>query len=101
MLLLALLLFQSPQEVYYAWGWHGGYYLTEEVATHEAFDRLFELLDSLPHLKAVLEIEPYTLERMLHGEKFEVERIGRNQPQPVGWQKGGVGRMVKMDGAED
>jgi len=39
MLLLALLLFQiqSPQEVYYAWGWHGGYYLTNEFATREAF----------------------------------------------------------------
>jgi hypothetical protein len=100
MLLLALLLFQSPQEVYYAWGWHGGYYLTDEVATREAFDRLFDLLDELPHIKAVLEIEPYTLERMLHGEKFEVERIGRNQPQLVGWQKGGVGRWEFAVGAE-
>ncbi|MFA0733976.1 MAG: hypothetical protein OGMRLDGQ_000476 [Candidatus Fervidibacter sp.] len=100
MLLLALLLFQSPQEVYYAWGWHGGYYLTDEVATREAFDRLFDLLDALPHLKAVFEIEPYTLERMLHGEKFEVERIGRNQPQLVGWQKGGVGRWEFAIGAK-
>jgi hypothetical protein len=54
MLLLALLLFQSPQEAYYAWGWHGGYYLTNEVATRGAFVRLFKLLGSLPHLKAVL-----------------------------------------------
>ncbi|MFA0782669.1 glycoside hydrolase family 38 N-terminal domain-containing protein [Fervidibacter sacchari] len=100
MLLLALLLFQSPQEVYYAWGWHGGYYLTNEVATREAFDRLFNLLDALPHIKAVFEIEPYTLERMLHGEKFGVERMGRDQPQLVGWQKGGVGRWEFAIGAE-
>ena len=98
--LIALQILQ-PMHADYAWGWHGGYYLTDEVATREAFDRLFNLLDALPHIKAVFEIEPYTLERMLHGEKFEVERIGRNQPQLVGWQKGGVGRMVKMDGAED
>ena len=100
MLLLALLLFQSPQEIYYAWGWHGGYYLTNEFATREAFDRLFNLLDALPHLKAVFEIEPYTLERMLHGEKFGVERMGRDQPQLVGWQKGGVGRWEFAIGAE-
>jgi hypothetical protein len=100
MLLLALLLFQSPQEVYYAWGWHGGYYLTDEVAAREAFDRLFELLDALPHLKAILEIEPYTVERMLHGEKFEVERVGRSQHQLVRWQKGGVGKWEFAIGVE-
>ncbi len=100
MLILALLFLQNPQEVYYAWGWHGGYYLTDEVATREAFDRLFSLLDALPHLKAVFEIEPYTVERMLHGEKFGVERIGRDQPQLVGWQKGGVGKWEFALGAE-
>jgi len=97
--LIALQILQ-PMHADYAWGWHGGYYLTDEVATREAFDRLFDLLDELPHIKAVLEIEPYTLERMLHGEKFEVERIGRTQPQLVGWQKGGVGRWEFAVGAE-
>jgi len=44
----------------------------------------------LPHLKAALEIEPYTVEWMLHGERFEVERVGRAQPRLIGWQKGGI-----------
>lgn len=100
MFLLALALLQSPQQVYYAWGWHGGYYLTDEVATQQAFDKLFELLKALPHLIAVLEIEPYTVERMLRGEKFEVERHGRVEPKLVGWQIGGVGKWSSAVGKE-
>jgi len=99
-MLLALMLVQNPQQVYYAWGWHGGYFLTDEISTRQAFDKLFELLDALPHLKAVLEIEPYTLERMLHGEKFEVERQGRSEPKIVGWQFGGVGEWSFASGKE-
>ncbi|MFN3420991.1 MAG: hypothetical protein ACK40X_04610, partial [Armatimonadota bacterium] len=98
--LAALLLVQQPNWCYYAWGWHGGYYLTDEVETKQAFDKLFELLDALPHLKAVLEIEPYTIERMLHGEKFEVERLGRNKPKLVGWQIGGIGKWSSAIGKE-
>lgn len=100
MIMLALLLVQQPNEVDYAWGWHGGYYLTDEIGTKQAFDTLFELLDALPHLKAVLEIEPYTVERMLHGEKFEVERRGRDEPKLLGWQIGGVGKWASAFGKE-
>lgn len=100
MLALALLLVQQPNEVYYAWGWHGGYYLTDEIDTRRAFDKLFELLDNLPHLKAVLEIEPYTVERMLHGEKFETEKHGRSEPKLIGWQIGGAGKWSSAIGNE-
>ncbi|MCS7254820.1 MAG: hypothetical protein NZ781_12465, partial [Armatimonadetes bacterium] len=99
MILLALVL-QTQMHVHYAWGWHGGYYLTDEVDTGQAFDKLFDLLETLPHLKAVLEIEPYTVERMLHGEKFEVERRGRSEPKLIGWQIGGVGKWSSAIGKE-
>lgn len=99
MFLLALLM-QTQIQVDYAWGWHGGYYLTDEAATRQAFDRLFELLDALPYLKAVLEVEPYTVERMLHGEKFEVEKRGRTTPKLVGWQISGVGKWSFAIGSE-
>ncbi len=99
MLFLALLT-QVQIQVDYAWGWHGGYYLTDEAATRQAFDKLFELLTALPHLKAVLEIEPYTIERMLHGEKFGIERRGRSEPKLVGWQIGGIGNWSSAIGKE-
>ncbi len=82
----------APTQAYYAHGWHGGYYLTDERAYGRALERLFELLEAMPESKAVLELEPYTLERMQRGEQFDVERRGRSQVRLVGWQCGGSGR---------
>lgn len=73
-------------------GWHGGYYLTDEDGYARAVEALFRLLDARPAYKAALEIEPYTLERMLTGERFQVERRGRDRPTVGGWNRGGPGR---------
>ncbi|HIE09676.1 MAG TPA: hypothetical protein EYP65_07495 [Armatimonadetes bacterium] len=66
-------------------GWHGGYFLTDVLAYREALERLFSLLEGQPKYKAAMELEPYTLEAMLYGERFEVERRGREKPTIVGW----------------
>ncbi|HID05626.1 MAG TPA: hypothetical protein EYP10_00610, partial [Armatimonadetes bacterium] len=100
LLSLALLLSAVELNVYYAWGWHGGYYLTSEAGTREAFDKLFDVLEATPHAKAVLELEPYTLERMLFGEKFEIEWRGRRKERPIGWSHGGRGRWEFAYGAQ-
>jgi hypothetical protein len=92
MIVSAFLLTISTVTPYLSWGWHGGYYLTDEMGYFEALDRLFKLLEEVPEYKAFFELEPYALERMLHGERFEVERRGRNEPRSVGWGYGGPGK---------
>lgn len=72
-------------EVYMAHGWHGGYYITDTPAYAALLDELFSLLEARPEYKAVMELEPYTLEAMLHGERFEVEKRGREVPVILGW----------------
>ncbi len=94
---LLFLIFLGPllvegEEVFLSWAWHGGYYLTDEQATRDALDALFKALEENPSAKAVLEIEPYTLERMLLGEKFDVEKKGREGGYVVGWTYGGPGK---------
>lgn len=80
-------------ECYLAPGWHGGYYLTDEPGFGAALDALLHLFSGARQFKAALEIEPYTLERMLHGEAFDVERRGRLRPRVVGWTGGGPGKV--------
>ncbi|MBC7328430.1 hypothetical protein H5T87_10020 [bacterium] len=102
-LLLCLFCFFFPfaySKVYVSWGWHGGYYLTDEEGTHSAFDVLFQYLQANPNLKAVLELEPYTIERMLTGEKFSLEKLGRKEPQILGWNVGGSGEWKFAIGSE-
>jgi regulator of protease activity HflC (stomatin/prohibitin superfamily) len=77
--------------VYFVQGYHGGYYLTPEAPYREALDKLFDLLEHNPQFQVVLELEPYTLERMQGGEKFDCERFGRGQPTLTGWTLGGQG----------
>ena len=79
---------EMAHDAHFAHGWHGGYYFTAEEASHDAWDKLFELLERHPDYKALLEIEPYTLERMQHGEKFACERRGRDEPRMLGWSFG-------------
>lgn len=79
---------EPAHDVYFAHGWHGGYYFTAEEASQDAWDKLFELLAKHPGYKALLEIEPYTLERMQHGEKFACERRGRDEARMPGWSFG-------------
>lgn len=86
--MLLTLVLATPYEGH---GWHGGYYLTNEYAYARALDALFALLEAVLSYKAVLELEPYTLERMQQGEKFAVERRGREKPRLLGWQWGGRG----------
>lgn len=84
---------QGPQ-VYLCHGYHGGYYLTDEAGYQVALDELFALLDGAPACRAALELEPYTIERMAHGEAFDVERRGRDKPRVAFWGAGGPGRTV-------
>lgn len=84
---------QGPQ-VYVCHGYHGGYYLTDEAGYRAALDELFALLDQAPACKAALELEPYTIERMAHGEAFAVERRGRDRPRLAVWGAGGPGKTV-------
>lgn len=86
-----LFLSHAFPKVYVSWGWHGGYYLTNEEATHSALDALFKYLSANPRVKAVLELEPYTIERMLNGERFPLEKRGREEKQIRNWERGGVG----------
>jgi len=73
-------------DAYFVFGYHGGYYLTPEDEYARCLDKLFGLLERDPKLKFVIELEPYTLEAMKHGERFEVERHGRSDPLLVAWQ---------------
>jgi len=75
--------------VYYAHGYHGGYYLTDEAAYRDSLDKVFALLEASPDYRAVLELEPYTLERMQSGERFACERHGREAPLVQAWSLGG------------
>jgi hypothetical protein len=70
---------------YFAPGYHGGYFLTSEGIFQSALDNIFDLLDTDSRFKVVLEIEPYTLQRMKGGEKFAFERLGRTEPVPAHW----------------
>lgn len=92
MIVFTFILNISTITPYLSWGWHGGYYLTDEMGYFEALDGIFKLLEEVPEYRAFFELEPYTLERMLRGEKFEVERRGREEPRLVGWGCGGPGR---------
>jgi hypothetical protein len=77
---------------YYAHGYHGGYYLTDEAAYRDSLDKVFALLEASPDYRAVLELEPYTLERMQSGERFACERHGREKPLLQAWNLGGPGQ---------
>jgi len=85
---------------YVSWGWHGGYYLTDEEGTQAAFDTLFKYLSANPNLKAVLELEPYTIERMLLGEQFPLEKRGREERRIRNWGYGGSGEWDFLFGKE-
>jgi len=79
---------------YMVHGWHGGYYLVDVREQRRAFEALFRLLEEEPDYKTVLEFEPYTLEAMLHGARFGVERRVLEEPVIVGWGWGrGRGRV--------
>ena len=79
---------------YFSPGWHGGYYLTDEDGYARTLDALFRVLDASPMYKASMELEPYTLERMQSGERFDVERHGRDKPVTIGWAGGGPGKFA-------
>ena len=64
---------------YFSPGWHGGYYLTDEDGYARTLDALFRVLDAAPAYKASMEIEPYTLERMQSGERFDVDAWTRQE----------------------
>lgn len=78
-------------QTYWAHGYHGGYYLTNERDCATSLDKVFAALEAAPNYKVVLELEPYTLEAMQHGERFACERHGRDQAKIAGWPGGGVG----------
>lgn len=96
---MLLLLSSSPSKVYVSWGWHGGYYLTNEEDTRLALDSLFKYLSLNPNLKAVLELEPYTVERMLIGDRFSIEKKGIEE-RIRNWNWGGVGEWKFAFGKE-
>lgn len=76
---------EAAPMVYFAPGYHGGYFLTSEGVYRAALDKIFDLLDADSGFKVTLEIEPYTLERMRSGEKFGFEKFGRTGPVPAHW----------------
>jgi len=78
-------------EVYFMHGYHGGYYLTDNGDYKQTLQMLFGLLSENPDFKVVLELEPYTLQRMKSGEKFDVERFKRDHVTAPGWSRGGQG----------
>lgn len=98
--LISIFLIPSFAKVYVSWGWHGGYYLTNEEGTQSAFDSLFRYLSVNPNLKAVLELEPYTIERMLLGERFYIEKQKRGEGRIRDWSWGGVGEWRFACGKE-
>jgi len=75
----------GADEVFWAHGYHGGYFLTSERRYRVALDAVFRLLEAAPAYKAVWELEPYTLERMAIGEQFECERRGRRKAIVAWW----------------
>ena len=82
--------------IYYAPGFHGGYYLTDEDDYRDTLDRLFAALDQEPELKVVLELEPYTIERMLHGEEFACEARRYRGSLPAFWHFDGTGTGSRL-----
>jgi hypothetical protein len=72
-------------EVFYAHGYHGGYFLTDERAYVRSLDDVFRLLDVAPGYKVLWELEPYTLQRMAGGERFACERCGRTEAELSWW----------------
>jgi len=92
--MICLAAWAQGTQVYLCHGYHGGYYLTEEFGYQVALDELFALVDGAPGCKVALELEPYTIERMAHGEVFQVERRGRDKPRVAFWGAGGPGKAV-------
>jgi len=94
---------ESSNEVFWAHGYHGGYFLTSERGYRWSLDDMFELLQVLPAYKAIWELEPYTLERMAIGEQLACERRGRTKPVPAAWSfrafKNGVGALHSHEAA--
>jgi hypothetical protein len=90
---------QSPAapQAYFVLGYHGGYYLTGEEEYRRCLDKLFGLLAADPNLRIVLELEPYTLDAMKQGERFDCERHGRSEPVLSGWSVSpkGVTRLAE------
>lgn len=59
--------------IFFADGFHGGYFLSDREGQVSAFQQLFSLLEKYPSWKVSLEYEPYTLERMLTGARLPGE----------------------------
>jgi hypothetical protein len=93
MVLVLLFVFAqaSSGETYFMQGYHGGYYLTDNGDYQQTLQMLFALLSHNPEFKIVLELEPYTLQRMKGGENFDFERFGRDKVTAPGWNLGGQG----------
>lgn len=74
--------------IFFADGFHGGYFLSDRRGQVEAFQKLFSLLERFPSWKISLEYEPYTLERMLIGARFPAEVDLRKWPEAwtLWWQ---------------
>jgi hypothetical protein len=60
------------------WGCHAGYFFTPEKLYQASLDMLFAALEANPDYKVVMELEPYTIERMKKGEMFAFEKFGRD-----------------------
>ena len=90
----------AQPEACYADGYHGGYFLAGKSTNRQALEDLFQTLDRYPEWVAVLEFEPYTLERMLHGAKYPCEMPPDTPAQPVGWV-GGVSQCEGGVGYEE
>src|SRR5512135_3188563 len=96
LLCAVFLLVCAAANVYYAPGFHGGYFLTDEDDYRDALDRLFAALDQDQDLKVVLELEPYTIERMLHGEEFACEARRYRGSLPAFWIFGAPGTGSRL-----
>jgi len=90
----------APQS-YFVMAYHGGYYLTNEDEYRRCLDKLFNLLEADPRLKIVLELEPYTLEAMQHGERFDCERHDRTEPLLAAWGMSPTGVQRLAEAAYD
>ncbi|MCX5770293.1 MAG: hypothetical protein NTZ09_08490, partial [Candidatus Hydrogenedentes bacterium] len=55
-------------------GYHGGYFSSNRGDMDAAFAKMFDLLEKSPSSRISLEIEAYTLERMLQGGSLECEK---------------------------
>ncbi len=64
----------AAQGLYFADGYHGGYFLTSIVGLRDSFKAAFRLLDTYPQYRLNLEIEPYTLEKLKYGPQTDWEK---------------------------